>query len=63
MELKKLIQQIKPPCPDCPYKQGLIHTLVNPCPACRENGYETFARVQKQLLGEALSGSGKDRMS
>lgn len=53
MKRKNLIQKIRPPCPDCPYRRGLIHTLVNPCPACRENGYRAFAQFQKQQLEEA----------
>jgi hypothetical protein len=38
--LKK--KKIKLPCLKCPYKQGKIHTLVNPCPQCRLNGYKTY---------------------
>lgn len=57
MDLKKWIR--KPPCPECPYKLGLIHTLVNPCPACRENGYQTFTQFQTQ--GEAPSAPDGDR--
>lgn len=50
MELNKLIQQFKPPCPQCLYKLGLVHTVVNPCPQCRENSYQMFERFQKELI-------------
>jgi hypothetical protein len=30
------------PCSKCPYKLGLIHTLVNPCPNCERNNYSTY---------------------
>lgn len=47
MKAKKSIDQVKPLCPECPYKLGLVHTLVNPCPACKANGYQTFERFQR----------------
>ena len=49
MNMKKLVYQLKPPCPKCPYTLGLVHTLVNPCPQCKANGYQTFERFQKRL--------------
>ena len=48
MNMKSLIHHITPPCAKCPYKLGLVHTVVNPCPQCKENGYQTFERFQKQ---------------
>lgn len=39
-------------CAKCPYKLGLVHTVVNPCPQCKENGYQTFERFQKQASGD-----------
>ncbi len=48
MKLKRVIYQLKPPCPKCPYTLGQIHTLVNPCPQCRENSYQMFERFQKK---------------
>lgn len=33
-----------PPCARCPYKLGLVRTLVNPCPQCREDGYAMYDR-------------------
>lgn len=52
MDLKKLIDQVKPPCAKCPYKLGLVHTVVDPCPQCRENGYQMFERFQKKLTAD-----------
>lgn len=52
MKLKDLARHAKPPCPQCPYTLGLVHTLTNPCPQCRENGYKTYERFIKQRLGE-----------
>ncbi|MCM1167430.1 MAG: hypothetical protein NC299_16640 [Lachnospiraceae bacterium] len=37
-----LFKKLKAPCAKCPYKAGLIKTLVNPCPACRMDGYRAF---------------------
>ena len=52
MKLKKLINQVKPPCSRCPYRLGLVHTTVNPCPQCKENGYQTFERFQKEAIAD-----------
>lgn len=49
MKIKELICHIKSPCPKCPYTLGLVHTLVNPCPECRVNGYQMFERFQRGL--------------
>lgn len=51
MKIKKLINQIKPPCPRCPYTLGLVHTVKNPCPECKENGYQVFGRFKAQASG------------
>lgn len=51
MKIKKLIYQIKPPCPECPYTLGLVHTFANPCPQCRSYGYRTFERFKKEVAG------------
>ena len=53
MKTKNLSYRIKPPCPRCPYTLGLVHTFVNPCPTCRENGPQTFERLQRELLQKA----------
>lgn len=47
--MKELFRRINPPCPRCPYKLGLVHTLINPCPQCRENGYQMFERFQREV--------------
>ena len=49
LKRKKLIYRIKPPCPECPYTLGLVHTFANPCPTCRENGYRMFEQFQKTV--------------
>lgn len=48
----KLIYKIKPPCPKCPYTLGQVHTLTNPCPGCRLNGYQMYERFLKEQLRE-----------
>jgi len=48
------------PCAKCPYKLGLVHTVVNPCPQCKEDGYQTFERFQKQASGDGTI-SGEER--
>lgn len=51
MKLKQLYRQIKPPCATCPYKLGLVHTVVIPCPQCKENGYHMYERFQNRICG------------
>ena len=36
------------PCAKCPYKLGIIKTIVNPCPHCKENGYSFYERITKE---------------
>ena len=56
MNAKDFIHQLKPPCSKCPYKLGLVQTLINPCPQCKANGYQTFERFQKYaLVGDLTS--------
>lgn len=55
------INMRKKPCSQCPYTLGLIHTLVNPCPQCKLNGYRSFKWFRKQLMGEHMSSSNKNR--
>lgn len=50
MKAKELIHHTNPPCAKCPYKLGLVYSVVNPCPQCKENSYQTFERFQKQAL-------------
>ena len=56
----KMLHDLKPPCAKCPYKLGLVQTLINPCPQCKENGYQTYERFQKQTSRDALI-SGEER--
>ena len=49
------------PCAKCPSKQGLVHTVVNPCPQCKEDGYQTFERFQKQALGDSSTSEHGER--
>lgn len=48
MKIKKLIYNIKTPCPKCPYTLGQVHTLADPCPQCRASGYQMFERFPKE---------------
>ena len=56
MTMNNLIYKIKPPCDKCPYKLGLVHTVVNPCPQCKANGYQSYEMFKKQLSKEAVDG-------
>lgn len=49
MKMKSLIRKIKPPCSKCPYKLGLVQTVVNPCPQCKLNNYEAYSRFKQQI--------------
>lgn len=51
MNMKQLLHQIKPPCAKCPYKLGLVQTLIDPCPQCKENGYQMYERFQQEMSG------------
>lgn len=51
MKIEKLAYQIKPPCPQCPYTQGLIQTIKNPCPECKAKDYQTFDWFKRQVSG------------
>lgn len=46
---KKHSYLFKPPCPECPYTLGQVHTLTNPCPRCKEDGYRMYELFQKGL--------------
>lgn len=50
MEMKKIAYRIKPPCSKCPYKLGLVHTFISPCPQCRENGFGMFEFFQQKTV-------------
>lgn len=36
------------PCPTCPYKRGIVKTLVNPCPQCKRNNYSFYKKIAQQ---------------
>ena len=40
----------KVPCEKCPYKLGVIKTLVNPCPQCQLNNYRVYEEFKKQIF-------------
>ncbi len=54
--MKAILYTMKPPCPRCPYKLGLVHTVVNPCPQCKENGYKTYEQFKKEPSGKYTKG-------
>lgn len=58
MNTKKLMNQIKPPCPKCPYTLGTIHTVKNPCPECKDNGYQSFERFKMIVSGKSVDFQG-----
>lgn len=47
--MKNPLKRLLPPCPKCPYKLGLIHTVANPCPQCKLEGYSTYERFRKMM--------------
>ena len=46
MKIKKFIEKLKyslaPPCSKCPYTLGSVKFVVDPCPECKANGYQTY---------------------
>ena len=48
----KMFSSRKNLCSKCPYKLGIIKTLINPCPECKLNGYQSYEWFRKQLSGE-----------
>ena len=59
LKIARLIYQIKPPCPKCPYTLGQVHTLRNPCPECKANGYQMYERFQKHNISPSKSDGNK----
>jgi hypothetical protein len=59
MNMKTILYKVKPPCPRCPYKLGLVHTVVNPCPQCKENGYKAYEQFKKESSGKYTKGATK----
>ena len=41
---KNPLYRLKAPCGKCPYKLGLVRTIVNPCPQCKADNYRTYER-------------------
>ena len=37
------------PCEKCPYKLGMIQTIVNPCPSRELNNYKTYEVFIEQM--------------
>lgn len=54
MKRNKLSSKAEPPCPKCPYKLGIIHTVANPCPKCMLDGYQTYEWFMKQQTAKRL---------
>lgn len=50
----------KSPCSKCPYTRGLIHTVINPCPQCRSNGYQMYQWFQKQFSVKCMNSWNND---
>lgn len=42
------MQKATSPCPTCPYKRGIVKTLVNPCPQCKRNNYSFYKEITQQ---------------
>lgn len=43
----KLIDLLKPPCPQCPYTLGQVKFIDNPCPNCKLNNYQMYHVLAK----------------
>lgn len=37
------------PCTKCPYKLGIVKTLVNPCHQCKLNNYNAYKQFIEQM--------------
>lgn len=46
-ENMKLNDVRKKTCAKCPYKLGIVETLINPCPECKQNGHDLYERFRK----------------
>ena len=60
MVSKKYNNMKQPPCPRCLYTLGQVHTLTNPCPRCKEDGYQMSEWFGKRLPGH-IPDSKKER--
>lgn len=52
MNAKELLYSINPPCKKCPYRLGLVRTVVDPCLRCRMNHYSMYDRFCRERMGE-----------
>lgn len=50
----------KSPCSKCPYTRGLMHTVINPCPQCKLNGYQMYQWFRRQLSGKCTDSWNND---
>lgn len=55
-----MVHAKKKPCSRCPYTLGMLQTVINPCPECRMNGYQSYEWFQdkkraQNALDEILS--------
>ena len=64
VKIIKLLFRKKVPCKKCPYKLGLIRTLVNPCPLGKKeniqqivNALQEIQMVMKEIAGQIESGN------
>ena len=48
MKITRFLYKLKPPCPKCPYKLGLVKTLRCPCPGCKLSGYRMYEIFQNR---------------
>lgn len=48
VEIKKKLSMKKSPCKKCPYKLGVVQTIINPCPQCKIENYKAFEEFRKQ---------------
>lgn len=50
MKRNKQFDKAEPPCPQCPYKLGMVETVANPCPKCMLDGYQAYEWFMKQTV-------------
>lgn len=60
-DMKELKNRIIPPCKKCPYRQGRISTVKNPCPECKINNYSSYEMFLNMMMngGNDKSNNGK----
>ena len=49
IENKNTDISIKPPCSKCPYTLGLIYVVINPCPQCKLNEYQSYEQFRSRF--------------